>query len=338
LIDAKELLNEINTDQTIQILQDLGHNDEPKKNKNGLLFRTTLCHNGENYNLQYFDDTKDFYCHSECKKKYSLFDLIMNNKGCNFVESLQYVAAFIGYVEDFNKVNKRESESWNFIQQFKKQRKIYDYKENPTYPESILNQFCLIPYKEWINEGLSYENQNLFQVGIDIIEEKIIVPHRKWDTGELCGVMGRTMIENWKELKIPKWIPMYDFNKNLNLFGYWQNRFDIGAVEELILMESEKSPIKGRSYGINNICSTSGKSIQPEQIKILIRIGKPVVIAYDKNVEPKQLKEEAEKLKYYLPVSVIDSSVCEELGEKDAPIDKGKELFWELYNARVRVS
>jgi DNA primase len=261
----------------------------------------------------------------------------MKNTEYNFYESVKYVAAIVGYVEDFHKVNKRESESWNFLQQFKKQRKPYDFKENPIYPESILDQFCNIPYKRWIDEGLSYESQKLFSVGIDLQEEKIIVPHRKWDTGELCGVMSRTMCENWKELKIPKWFPMYEFNKNLNLFGYWQNRFDVGIANELILMESEKSPIKGRSYEIKNICSTSGKSIQPEQVRILIRIGKPVVIAYDKNVGEKQLKEEAEKLKYYLPMSVIDSSACEKLGEKDAPIDKGKELFWQLYNARVTI-
>mgnify|MGYP000873558584 CR=1 FL=1 len=337
MIDAKELLQEVRTEHILRILEELGHKDEPRPNKQGLMFCTSLCHNGQNYNLQYFEESKDFYCHSECKRKYSIYDLIMKNTEYNFFETVNYVASVVGYVEDFHKVNKKESESWNFLQQFKKQRKPFDFKENPVYPEAILDQFCNIPYKRWVEEGLSYESQKLFQVGIDLQEEKIIVPHRKWDTGELCGVMSRTMCDNWKELKIPKWFPMYEFNKNLNLFGYWQNRFDVGAANEIILMESEKSPIKGRSYGINNICSTSGKSIQPEQVKILIRIGKPVVIAYDKNVGEKQLREEAEKIKYYLPVSIIDSSICDELGEKDAPIDKGKKLFCELYNARVIV-
>lgn len=338
MIDARELLNEVTTEHIIMILKELGHTDEPKPSKLGLKFSTSLCHNGQNYNLQYFEESKDFYCHSECKRKYSIYDLIMHNKDCNFVESLKYVFNFIGCTKNFEGSIKKESESWNFIQQLKRQRHIYDYEENPIYPESILEQFITMPYQKWAEEGLTYENQKLFEVGIDTIEERVIVPHREWDTGKLCGIMCRTLHEDYKELKIPKWFPLYDFNKNLNLFGYWQNRFEVGYANEIILMESEKSPIKGRGYNINNICSVSGKNISPEQIKILIKIGKPIVIALDKDVEVKQIKEEMAKLKHYLPVSVIDSGRCDELDEKDAPIDKGEKIFKDLYEKRIIIN
>ena len=48
-------------------------------------------------------------------------------------------------------------------------------------------------------------------------------------------------------------------------------------------MESEKSPIKARIMGINNVCATSGHNISPIKVKILIRMGLDVVIAYDKD-------------------------------------------------------
>ena len=133
MIDAKELLQEVRTEHILRILEELGHKDEPRPNKQGLMFCTSLCHNGQNYNLQYFEESKDFYCHSECKRKYSIYDLIMKNTEYNFFETVNYVASVVGYVEDFHKVNKKESESWNFLQQFKKQRKPFDFKENPVY-------------------------------------------------------------------------------------------------------------------------------------------------------------------------------------------------------------
>ena len=226
------------------------------------------------------------------------------------------------------------------IQQFKMNRKLsgLNFNENKVYPEQSLNQFIINPVQLWIDDGINYEAQQKFEVGYSIDDERIIVPHRQWDTGNVIGVMGRTTNINYDKLGIPKWYPLFDFNKNYNLYGFWQNKNAILNTKEVILMESEKSPLKGCSMGINNICATSGKSISPIQMKILIKMGVDVVIGFDKDVDVKKVKAEADKLKHYLKVSIINTESCEKLNKKDAPIDQGIKLFKELYNNRIQVN
>lgn len=337
MVDAKELALKLEIDDIIKILSQLGHDAPPRKQKDGWAFRTSLCHKGINYNLIFYEHSKNFYCHSECKKKYSIYDLIMLNLGCSFNDALRLIIDYVGWGNTISLTNKKESEPWNFLQSYKKLKVNYDNLENPVYPDSILNQFFMFPVKSWLSEGLSYEAQKFFEVGTSIEDERIIVPHRHWETGEIIGVMGRTVHEDFKQQGIPKWFPIYHFNHNLNIHGLWQNKQAILEKQEVILTESEKSPILARSMGINNVVDISGKTLSQQQVKILIKLGVRVVLALDKDVTLEQNKAIVDKLKWHLPVFVIVSKNCNKLDTNDSPLDKGYEVFKELYDSRIRV-
>ena len=336
MLDAQEVLKFLTNDHVIKITYLLGHTDPPIENSQGYKFSTVLCHEGENYNLQYYEKDKHFYCFSECQKNYSIYDLIMYNTGCNFYQAVYFVASIIGLTED--NIENLQQLNWGTVEKDIKKQKGKKSRENPIYPEIILNQFHMTPYKGWVKEGIIPEVQKEFEVGLSIDENRVIVPHRAWDTGKLIGVVGRTLESNYKKKKIAKWLPLYDFYTSLNIFGLWQNFGAVMRKNEIILAESEKSPMLAKSYGVDNVCALSGKDLSYEQLDILKELNVEVVLALDKDVDDEHIKKVVNKIKGELSVSVIYSRHCNSLDDKDSPFDKGREVFERLYANRVRVS
>lgn len=74
--------------------------------------------------------------------------------------------------------------------------------------------------------------------------------------------------------------------------------------------------------------------VNPNQLKILIRLGCRVVFALDKDVNI-TADRNIQKLKKYVNVEYFrDTNGL--LDAKDSPVDKGKEVFKSLYERRVR--
>lgn len=337
MLDAQKVLKLLTNDHVVQIAYLLGHVDPPIENSQGYRFSTLLCHEGDNYNLQYYEEDKHFHCFSECNRNYSIYDLIMYNTGCDFYQSVQFVASVIGLTKE-NLENLQQLEDWGTLESHSKKNNKRKKRKNIIYPESILNQFYLTSYYGWVQEGISPEVQKEFEVGLSLDECRVIVPHRTWDTGKLIGVVGRTLDPQWKKKKIPKWLPLYDFYTSLNVFGLWQNFGAVMRKNEIILTESEKTPMLAKSYGIDNVCALSGKDLSDEQLEIIKQLNVKVVLALDKDVDDEHIKKVVNKIKGELSVSVIYSRHCNSLDDKDSPFDKGREVFERLYANRVRVS
>ena len=69
-------------------------------------------------------------------------------------------------------------------------------------------------------------------------------------------------------------------------------------------------------------------------MKILARLGCRVVFALDKEVRVRE-DHNIQKLKDYVEVEYLWDG-ADLLDEKDAPVDKGKEVFQKLYEERLR--
>lgn len=168
----------------------------------------------------------------------------------------------------------------------------------------------------------------------------------------------------------------YKYPMNFNLYGIYQNKKNIKLFKKVIIFESEKSVLHYASiYGQeNNIAlATCGMTLSNYQIFLLLSLGvNEIIIAYDKQYELDKLdyyenKEnnnisftEEEKVEhrkkkeeyngYFKRIikaySVINgrsnlsviSCFDNRLDYKDAPIDKGKQVFEELYNERYMVT
>ncbi|MEK4006496.1 toprim domain-containing protein [Paenibacillus sp. FSL H3-0333] len=197
--------------------------------------------------------------------------------------------------------------------------------------EQILKMYVPYPNQLFLTEGISVETQKLFEIGYSINDNCITIPIRD-ELGTLVGIKGRTTLD-YKRLKIPKyWFPI-PTPKSQILYGLDKTYDHIKANGKVIVFEAEKSVQKAWSYGIKNSVSIGGHELSDAQVLKLERMGVEVILAFDNNISANELKSEAAKFVIRDYVScVIAHRNKGVLGEKDAPIDHGVELFTKLLN------
>ena len=141
---------------------------------------------------------------------------------------------------------------------------------------------------------------------------------------------------------------MFNHPLGFNLYNLNNSKDNIKKLEKVFVFEGEKSPLLYASYfGADNDISvaTCGFNLLSYQVELLISCGaKEIIIAFDKQFQ-EQGDEEWEKLvkklynihdKYgsYVQISYLfDKQNL--LDYKDSPIDKGKDIFLQLFKERV---
>lgn len=200
--------------------------------------------------------------------------------------------------------------------------------------DDVMNRYVwdIQKFKNWIEEGIGEETLRTFGVRYDPTSSRIVFPIRNGDGG-IINIKGRTIDPLFKEKGIAKYIYFYKLGDLDFLFGLDVARQYVEERNEIILFESEKSVMKCHGWGIRNTCAIMTSHLNDYQRKILMRLGKPVVFALDKDANPHTDKN-IKKLKMYCNISVIEDKEGL-LDEKDAPVDKGLEVFKRLYERKV---
>lgn len=157
---------------------------------------------------------------------------------------------------------------------------------------------------------------------------------------QLVAIKGRTYLPNNKELDIPKYL-YYKENKdsryyNSVLFGANYNYDKIKELNEVIVVEGEKTVMKAKSMGFDNVVSISGHDINSNIKKKILQLHSNVVIALDKDVQLKDIIKEGSKLTMFTNVCYIhdDRNL---LGEKSSPFDEGFGVWLDLYNNKKKL-
>ena len=93
----------------------------------------------------------------------------------------------------------------------------------------------------------------------------------------------------------------------------------------------------GRDYSL----SAETSYLNESQVKILIKLGiKDVTIAFDADVPMKKILDCTQLLRKFTNVYVIQDRRQKKdklLGEKDSPVDRGKEIFEVLLSERRKI-
>lgn len=211
-----------------------------------------------------------------------------------------------------------------------------------------------------------------YGIKMDLLSQQIIIPHR--DIFErLIGIRCRNykeeLVDNGK-----KYMPVYvgkeccSYPMEFNLYGLWKVKDNVIREKRINLFESEKSPLKIESiYGKERNTSVSMCSMNFSifQRDILLLLGvEELNVCYDKQYELDRLEylmgkdklteeERIEKIKKikeynsyfkkllkiyklvgnYMQMYVV-ADFKDRLDYKDAPIDKGKEIYEELFKER----
>lgn len=303
-----------------------------EENESQLRFRT-VCHGGDSHKLYYYPDTKLFMCYTSCGGM-DVFKLVCNVEGCSYGDAIKIVAQRLGLKnENRNGFNKRyENSEQDYNTGMLNYRKYVEAKEQTVYSENILKCFDANTfYKGWIDEGISIETMQKFEIEWDAYEKRILIPNRNIN-GDLIGVRRRYIDNPKKEKYKPVWFGgiFYSFETGSSLYGLYQNQDAIRKTRKAVVFEGEKSVMKCDSYfGEYPAVATYTCNITDTQLKMLTELGvNKIILAYDqdKNEEMKQISKKLNG--YGLNCYYLDGTGI--LGEKDSPVDKGLENYTRL--------
>lgn len=215
----------------------------------------------------------------------------------------------------------------------KRKREI---KPNPILPEEIMQQYYPygkpLPFQDWIDEGISYKTQQFYGVGFDLESKRVVFPLRN-RFGQIVGVKGRIMkIEDDPERK---YLYLYHCNNSYELFNFHNAHPYILMEKKVYIYEAEKSCMKAFDWGIYNTVAIGASDISEIQADMVKNLGLDieVVLCYDKDKTPQEIKEYAQVFKGRKVYGMFD--VDNLLQGKDAPVDRGFEVWSKLVENNI---
>lgn len=359
-----EIKNSLTIEQVYQLVLELG--GEPIL-KNNYFISKTICHNPAgygSYKLYYYDNTKLFRCYTDCGEYFDIYELVQKQKSISddiewsLFKAIYFVLKYFNFpieIFDFNDEdeNNVKLSDWSILDKYEENKveKRKQKAELTFYDESILTYLpkpIIIP---WENEGISRDVIKSRNIAYDPKAQGIVIPH--YDINDnLIGIRERTLIK--EEEKNGKYKPallnnqMYNHPLSFNLYNINKSKNNIKLMKKVIVFEGEKSPLLYVSYfGEDNDISVAccGSSLVTYQVQLLLSLGvEEIIIAFDKQFKElnddehkrwvKKLKGIHEKYSMYVQISFLFDK-WNLLRYKDSPIDRGKEIFLELYNRRI---
>ena len=135
-----------------------------------------------------------------------------------------------------------------------------------------------------------------------------------------------------KNFGMAKYIYYFPLGRNDLFWGYHWHIKQIVEQNEVILVEGEKSVMKLETNNIYNAVAIGTSHLSKDQMKILLKLRVNVIMALDKDKEASKDKNFLNLAKYNKCYIMEDTDNL--LEEKDAPIDKGIEVFRKIYEKR----
>lgn len=252
----------------------------------------------------------------------------------------------IKFVQKYHKVNYEKAiqmlSSWGHItigneEPIMKLIRRYKKREEEVIPirkeldKNIMDKYKNVTISSWVNEGISKDVLEKYQVRYDDNACRIVFPI--WDIdGRLINIKGRAAHPRWKEFGMAKYIYYFPLGKNDLFWGYHWHLQDIINKNEIILVEGEKSVMKLETNNVNNVVALGTSHLSKEQMQILLKLRVNVVVALDKDKNPREDKNLQNLSKYNKCFVIIDNNNL--LKEKDSPIDCGIDVFKKLYEQK----
>lgn len=365
-LNKDEIKEQLTTDMVEDLVRDFG--GDPQETNFGFI-AGTICHNhpGEgSHKLYYYENTKLFRCYTGCDATFDIFELVckvhnLGNPGSEWslYNGVRFVANKFGisgeYIDaedefgglpDMGIFDKYSRIKLLPEDQKRVQLKLYDYH--------ILDRLCYPKIGDWIDEGMTQEVLHDALIGFCPSTDQITIPHFDEDN-RFIGLRGRALGKEEAAL-YGKYRPMqlngqmYNHPLGLNLYNLNNSKENIKKFHKAIVFEGEKSCLLYRSYfGAENDLSVAccGSAVSYWQMNKLIEYGaKEIVIAFDRQFQKlgdaeyehwtKNLRAINLKYSNYVKISfLVDTK--NKLGYKDSPIDKGPDIFKELFKDRVSI-
>jgi DNA primase len=256
-----------------------------------------------------------------------------------------WVCQQLGYVEFIDDFYKETADpttkihTYNkWLQDIRRKRKQSYTIENEVLPDSVLNQFGNIPYKGWLDEGLTIRTQKKFQIGIDVKSDRVTFPIHN-SKNQLVGIKGRYCGKDKRIEESYKYLYIYPCNKSIEFYNFNRALSYIEKNKEVYIVEGAKTTWYLDQWGYQNVISIEGDSLSDQQISLLKRLPLNTVFTFvwDKDKTAEFVVNEAKRLTGRLKYGIFDKDNL--LEGKDSPSDKGKEVWEKLctdYKYRIK--
>ena len=273
-------------------------------------------------------------------------------------DAVDFVATYFGIIanfdEDFQTMGQKLVD-WDLFEKYDKTSQIKEQIQKTVElkfynPEILINlpRPIIIP---WEKEGIKREVMKNRGIAYNPLNQSIIIPHYSIDN-QLVGIRERTLIK--EDEVFGKYRPailnyqMYNHPLGFNLYNLNNSKNAIKILKKAIIFEGEKSSLLYASYfGEENDISVAccGSNLLSYQIELLLSLGvNEIIIAFDRQFKEigdaewkrhvKLLKTIYKKYGAYVQISYIfDKNKITDY--KDSPIDKGEDIFLELFKERI---
>lgn len=274
-----------------------------------------------------------FYCHS-CHVGGNIINWLMTFEHLSFNDAVDKTAMLAGIEIDHLKT----CESLSYFKQIKRSQvqPIKFITDRQILPWSYYEQFANEIPQEWVDEGISADILQEYEIRVDKKSNRIVYPVYDKD-GNFIGVKGRTRFKNYKDLQIKKYLNYQKIQTTDYFMGMKQNRENILATKSAIIFEGLKSVMHVAGWGYNNCLSSETSDINDAQAAILISMGiRDLTIAFDRDVGMGHIRKTTKLLQKYMNVyAVYDKWGL--LQDKDSPCDRGEEVWQTLYERKIRL-
>ena len=354
-----KILDMITTSDIVQLVSKFGIPETSIRYYNNQLIMPTGCHNEiigtAKHKLYYYEDSKKFHCYTCCGSMNPFEFVVQAYRTRGIKYSLSNAAIIIERI-----IQERLRDGFAIVtppSNVKKEIEEDWHKSLTEYNPSIMNCFSRNKkyLKVWEKEGISFDAMDKFGINFDMIRNRMVIPIYD-DKGVFVGAKVRNFnqedIENGR-----KYMPLihnneiYTYDKGKILYGLNFNKKNIKNAKRAIIFESEKSTILYESlYVGNKAVSIGGSNVSIYQTELLKQYKvETVVLAldndysllpnengeYDKYFGLYKMLKEANKLDAKgFNVEIVYDWEQSFLENKDAPIDKGREIWNKLYRNR----
>lgn len=252
-----------------------------------------------------------FHCFG-CHAGGNVFKFLMDYKSISFVESVQEVAEQIGITLEYEKEYKPEEQSEqellyeinNFAARYFSNNLLKsedggtarNYFKNRNIKPEIQKTFGLgYAFPEW-EHFLNYAKENKIdldkakQLGLidtrdngtyyDKYRGRVIFPIFSTN-GRVIAFGGRILTKQENTAKYLNSPESIIYHKRKSLYGLYHSKEEIRKLDKAILVEGYMDLIALYQHGIKNVVASSGTALTEEQVKLLSRFTKNIIVLFD---------------------------------------------------------
>ncbi|MCX6036627.1 MAG: DNA primase [Chloroflexi bacterium] len=272
-----------------------------------------LCpfHNEKTPSFIVSPDRQTWHCFGQCGEGGDIFKFVMKKEGWDFKEALRYLAERAGVTLEAYKAEKPEEKEAHERLRTLLEEAVTFYRYHLSTPagkfaldyihekrhltDATIEAFGLgyapqgwdNALKHFAEKG--YTEQELLDVGlisqresggfIDRFRNRLMIPIRD-ENGKMTGFGARILDPN----DVPKFMNSPEtplFSKSRLLYGLDRARKSIRAANQAIFVEGYLDVIALHQAGFENVVSPMGTSLTEDQLRLLKRFTRRIVLALD---------------------------------------------------------